>query len=211
MSSVMITASHVRLDLVRPDLGRIDIRRDIAEPLAVIPRFGGHEGARRTDRRIWSVGQHCVVGAKAMLDETGDPRLALGFLLHDAHEAFIGDITTPTRDAIAVLCAVAGAMFRTALADLKQKLDAQIHVRAGLQLSAADRAAIHLMDMRMLASEARQILGVEPEKEPHLWPAECPKATPVRTNGALCPWPAKRTADEWMALWDAWRPMRRAA
>lgn len=211
MSSTMVSSTRIRIDLANPNLSRIDIRRDLAEPLASIPRFGGHRGERRGDRRIWSVGQHCVVGAKAMLEETDDVDLAFAFLLHDAHEALIGDMTTPTRDTIVALCGPVGDIVDAAIRNLKLRLDTEIHRIAGLRVSPRGRAIVHAMDMRMLATEARQILGVDPDREPAHWPADCIGSAPVRTNGALSPWPTKRVEDEWMALWDAWRIRPRAA
>lgn len=203
--TVIITSTHVHVSLLAPDLSRIDMRRDIAAVLARLPRFGGHMGERRGDGRIWSVGQHCVVGAKALLEETDDPALALAFLLHDAHEAFIGDITTPVSGALAALCGTSKILLLAALHEMKARLDREILRLAGLRISPTVTAAVHRMDMAMLAAEARQILGTDPAAEPTLWPADCVFAPTVRTHGALSPWPAKRTEDEWMALWEAWR------
>ena len=63
------------------------------------------------------------------------------------------------------------------------------------------------MDLRMLDAERRHLLGdpQPPHRADAIWPAAVLAARPVRTHGALTPWPEKRCADEWMALWDAWR------
>ncbi len=204
--AVLLSSTRVRVDLARPDLTRIDVRRDIAEPLARIARFGAHMSIRRADGRIWTVGQHCVVGAKALAAETGDVNLGFAFLLHDAHEAFIGDIASPVAATLGEMMGPAGrVLFQRTLAELKRRLDAEIHRIAGLTVSDRARAIVHRMDMAMLAAEARQILGFDPARDPASWPAECLSAPDVRTDGALSPWPQKRIADEWMALWDEWR------
>lgn len=200
------------IDLLRPDLRRVDIRRDIAEPLAALARFNGHMARRHPKGHIWSVGQHCVVGAKALLAETDAPLVALAFLLHDAHEAFIGDIPTPVARALAyevergVGIGIGGAATRAALTRIKGRLDGAIWRLAGVdQPQIWVRNLVGEMDHRMLAAEARQILGVA-EADLLAWGAglRLAEARAVRTHGALSPWSQKRTADEWMALWSAW-------
>ena len=209
MSSTMSLARGRPFDLRAPDVEALDIRRDIAEPLARIARFGGHMDEAAGDCRIWSVGQHCVVGAKALLAETFDPVAALGFLVHDAHEAVLGDLTNPFVAALAAEL-VAGerssaldTALRRALARLKRRFDLAFLARAfgwpagtGLPRRQADLVAE--MDRRMLAAEARQILGADLAHQ--MW-GDLDRARPVNTHGALKPWPIKRVADEWMALW----------
>lgn len=204
--SFMIPSSRRPIDILHPDLSRIDVRRDIALPLARAARFAGHMGAHAGEDRIWSVAQHCVVGAKALVEETGDLRLGLLFVLHDAHEGLIGDKTTPTMTTLGeMMSGGARAEFRTAVRQLKRGLDREIWRLAGIVPTDRELAVVHLMDMRMLATEARQILGVDPAARPDLWSREAIEARPVKTHGALTPWRIKRAADEWMALWEAWR------
>lgn len=69
---------------------------DIAWALAKVCRFGGHCTA------FYSVGQHCVVGsliADQLAAERGLDRrqLGLAFLLHDASEAYLGDLMRPLK------------------------------------------------------------------------------------------------------------------
>lgn len=210
MTISQISTGHL-VDLISPDLRRIDVRRDIAEPLAALARFNGHMERRHPKGHIWSVGQHCVVGAKAMLAETDNPLAALAFLLHDAHEAFIGDIPTPVARALAYEVTLdggvtAGVFVRAALMRIKHRLDLAIWRLAGIALPPQwTLDLVTEMDHRMLAAEARQILGVAEADLPS-WGAglHLAEAKPVRHHGALTPWSQKRTADEWMALWTAW-------
>lgn len=65
----------------------IDIR-DIAAALAKMCRFNG------ATRTFYSVAQHSVLVADMLYD---DPVAACYGLLHDAHEAYVGDITRPCR------------------------------------------------------------------------------------------------------------------
>ena len=116
---------------------------DIAESLAKICRFGGHT------RLHYSVAQHSVLVADLL-----PPALRAYGLLHDAHEAFLGDITRPMRMALAALGEGA------ALDELTRRADAAIHAAAGLPwpLSPADEAAVKAADTIALATEARDLM-----------------------------------------------------
>ena len=62
---------------------------DIAAQLARICRFNG---ALRDDIGHYSVAQHCC-----LVSDHCPPELALEGLLHDAHEAYIGDMSKPVK------------------------------------------------------------------------------------------------------------------
>lgn len=62
---------------------------DLAHSLSLINRFNGHT------KFPYSVAQHSLLGAKWMLESGESSTYALYFLLHDAHEAYLGDITRP--------------------------------------------------------------------------------------------------------------------
>lgn len=73
------------IDLENPRVEQIDIR-DIAHSLSLINRFTGHT------RTPYSVAEHCVIGSEIIRGE-----FALEFLLHDAHEAYLGDVSGPLK------------------------------------------------------------------------------------------------------------------
>jgi hypothetical protein len=234
MTAWMQTSTGWAIDLDAPNLARLDIAADVAASLAGSARFNAHrEGNRDGAGPIYSVAQHCCVGADAVLDETGSVTTALAFLLHDAHEALIGDLTTPTAEALETALAtvlrfvfgldaparVRAAIGRDPLAaaidGLKNRLDHHLHPLAGLPhpLPEAMRKVVQEMDVRMLDLERRQILG-ETRSHPaaRVWPPAVLAARPVRLRGRLRPWPTKRAAAEWLRRFEAWsiRPVAEA-
>jgi hypothetical protein len=69
---------------------QLDIR-DIARPLSRLPRFGGH-----TSHPI-SVAEHSVVVSQILRAWNQPNIVQLHGLMHDAHEAFTGDIVAPLK------------------------------------------------------------------------------------------------------------------
>jgi uncharacterized protein len=64
---------------------------DIAHALSMICRYGGHT------RRFYSVAEHCVLISEWVETETGSREDALAALLHDAAEAYVGDMIRPLK------------------------------------------------------------------------------------------------------------------
>jgi 5'-deoxynucleotidase YfbR-like HD superfamily hydrolase len=79
------TVSHIRVDLVNPTEEMIEIG-DIAKALSLICRFGGQIP------RFYSVAQHSI-----LVQALCPPELKLEGLLHDASEAFLGDVIKPLK------------------------------------------------------------------------------------------------------------------
>jgi uncharacterized protein len=90
------TYSGERVELVNPDPKAINIK-DIAHNTARINRF---TGSLDTGNKVYSVALHqlfCADAAKRLKLST---RTQLYALLHDAHEAYTGDINSPMKQAI---------------------------------------------------------------------------------------------------------------
>ncbi len=81
----MQTFSGKSFQLEKIDPGKIDIV-DIAHGLSLTCRFNGH------CRTFYSVAQHSI-----LVSEIVSPENALWGLLHDAAEAYIGDVTRPVK------------------------------------------------------------------------------------------------------------------
>lgn len=80
--------SGSQFSLLNPPVDKIDIE-DIAHATANLCRFTGHT------RAFYSVAQHCVIVSRLVPSE-----LALTGLLHDATEAYIGDVSRPLKNAL---------------------------------------------------------------------------------------------------------------
>ena len=82
---IIYTSTGVKFDIFDPDLDDIRIE-DIAHALSNVCRYGGHS------KEHYSVAQHsCIVS------DYCSPENKLWGLLHDASEAYIGDVVAPLK------------------------------------------------------------------------------------------------------------------
>jgi hypothetical protein len=119
---------------------------DIIYALSHINRFGGHVGH-------YSVAQHSMLVASALL-----PEWRPYGLLHDAHEAFVGDVPTPLKVAL-------GNNQRTGLGGIARAIDRAVFEAAGLcwPMPTEIKEAVHYADMRALMTERRDLMVVPPD------------------------------------------------
>ena len=105
-------------------------------------RFGGQTS--------FTVLEHSLFGAVNMLyRHPRYPKLALDFLLHDAHEIFLTDIPSPVLKAL-------GPATEKAMAKLKAELDWWIYDCLNLDIpTKEDKAAVHRFDKMATDREAR--------------------------------------------------------
>lgn len=78
------------VDVLNPDPGTIEID-DIAHGLSQICRFAGHT------KKFFSVAQHSVECVQRLQGRTQDKKILLTMLMHDATEAYIGDLARPIK------------------------------------------------------------------------------------------------------------------
>lgn len=76
--------------LTDPDPEDVNLA-DIGWALAHLCRYTGHV------RAFYSVAQHSVMAAKALRDRGHDRLVVLQGLLHDAAEAYVGDVASPLK------------------------------------------------------------------------------------------------------------------
>lgn len=178
------TLSGAAVDLMRPNPETIDFVNDIAPTLAILPRFNGAAGN-------WFVVDHLVLGVGELVKlHPGNRLLAAWWLLHDAHEAYIGDIITPVSQALRLHAlgefpdkqgCHADEYAPTAIARLKHTLDVAIHAAAGIPRPDAGAARIIAEhDLRMLMTERNHLMAPPPRR----WGA-LENIPPLRTNGRL--------------------------
>lgn len=126
-----------KLDFLKPDPKEIDIE-DIAHALSNICRFSGHS------KFHYSVAQHSVFVAQLVPSEH-----QLTALLHDATEAYIGDMVTPLKRIIPDFAAYEKRLWAV-MADK-------------WELPNILPKAVKDADLKMLAVEARDLMGGIPK------------------------------------------------
>jgi hypothetical protein len=192
----------------------IDFAAEIAAPLARVARFAGQCPL------FYSVAEHCVRGADAILAEKQAPayvaiRAAFAFLLHEDHEALAGDLTRPFVELVAALeigdlgGKASDLRIRAAIDRAKKYISAAVHTQAGLAWPLSREVAdlVKEMDNRMLAEEQRRLWPGPSEPDPavaHLPPVEIPE---WRTTGEVSCWSPARAAGEWMTRFNKWREL----
>lgn len=144
---------------------------DIAWSLAKICRFNGHCFS------FYSVAQHCIVGSEVVERETGDEDLALAFLLHDASEAYLGDLIRPLKSSPEF----------TAYLEIEKRL--QSVIGAAFNVSFND-PIIERVDLEMLATERRDLMT-----KGYNWCTD-KLAKPLESN--ITPWGWKKAAHHYI-------------
>ncbi|MDI9847334.1 hypothetical protein QM467_04575 [Rhodoblastus sp. 17X3] len=166
-------------DLLNPDPKLVDFK-EIADQLSTIHRYAG------AAEKPVSVARHTLIAFDA-----AQPQDRAVVLLHDAHEAYIGDLTTPAARALAARIkrqsgTKAAESFELGLYSLKLELDAVIYAAAGLAMPLpAQRARIKRADLIALRTERRDFLA----KPPQPWAAEIEALAPLPKKYKLRPAP----------------------
>jgi hypothetical protein len=133
MGKFFYTASgrKIRFDSAGFDQSLVCVE-DIARHLLAIPRFGG------AARRFYPVLRHAL-----LVEALAPATMARQALLHDAAEAYLGDVVSPVKAAV------------PSFAMLEKQVITAIYAALKLQLpSAEEEASIHLADQRAFATEA---------------------------------------------------------
>lgn len=205
----MPTASGRALPLGRSiEPGAIDIARDIAVPLGNTGRFAN----QMPSGILYSVAQHCCIGADYLWSQTQDPVFAMAFLLHDGPEGIMGDQTTPLLDALQQALDDArrelGADIvpRISIKRLKQRIaepiDRYLHAEAGLPwpLPAAVRDRVHYLDMQLLMTEREHLLA----RAPRRWHENLERLPHLKLKQRIKPLSPARASEAWLTRFQRW-------
>jgi uncharacterized protein len=125
-----------------PDPSQLDAG-DIARALANLCRFGGHS------RVFYSVAQHSVIVSELVEQRGGDAEDCFAGLMHDATEAYLGDMPHPIKHRSAL-----GAAFREA----EDHLEQAIRDRFGIKSEVSE---LKQLDRALLATERRAFSAEE--------------------------------------------------
>ena len=143
MSCWIVTATGAEVDL-RRTMAKDISALDIAAALPKINRFTGHTV------RPYSVAEHsllvCELAAREFAVKL--PQALLAALLHDAHEAYCGDVSTPAKRVLG-----------WAWTDLEQPIENTVLQRFGVLRAARQWASIiKQCDLLALAIERRDLM-----------------------------------------------------
>ena len=122
---------------------------DIAASLSRQCRFNGHTNEH------YSVAQHSMHVAQYLGHKRFGDRLVFAALLHDASEAYIGDMVRPVK------------INMPDFARLEDDIQTKIWRWAGLEVDAEDRRFIDAVDSAIIANEARAFF---PPRAWRSWP-----------------------------------------
>jgi hypothetical protein len=190
-SPAAYTASGLAVPIYGTEPHDIDLR-DIAGHLSRICRFAG------ATQSFYSVAQHCVLVADLLAGQ--GPITQLYGLLHDAHEAYVGDITTPMRRLMAAAWGQPLGNGYDPVAEIVHDLDAAIHARFGLvwPMPATTANLVAIADKRALATEVRDLLA-EP-RDTVARDAFAGLAAPMR--GRIKPLPWMKAEERFLAKFE---------
>jgi 5'-deoxynucleotidase YfbR-like HD superfamily hydrolase len=175
VSSAIQTFTGALVDPLAPDPAAID-PVDVAHALSHHCRFGGHS------RVFYSVAQHSCLVADTVEAGGGTVADTLWALLHDATEAYLGDLPHPLKHRSPL-----GAVYREA----EERLQAAICERFGLPL--VPPPSVKQADRALLATERRALMVATPDAA---WP-ELDGIHPLALE--LVPWAPQHAATEFLA------------
>jgi hypothetical protein len=202
----------------------LDLRREIAEPLARLARFHGQ--ACDDDGEALNVSEHSTHGADAIEAEliaagwtpAAARKAALAFLVHDCHEVITAD---PPKNFVAMLgLKFAGVSSHASLiADAIDEVKGAVDDDLGLVIDLPDylRAQVALMDRRMAAAEIdfcfrrpARLAGREPPPldvglDVLVIPDVCQTGRPGYPDHWRF-WNRRQAADEWLKRWKRLAP-----
>jgi hypothetical protein len=148
MSTIQTGSGH-EINFLQPDLRSISLA-DIMVALERIPRFSGHT------QTPWSVLDHSVLCYLLASQVETAPEILMSVLMHDAHEAYVGDMPTPLKQLCLSYQRYERIMQRAVLEKFKLTGAYDTHLET-----------VKNIDTQALTLEAFLCLGVDVTTDPH--------------------------------------------
>ena len=158
----IVTADGHEASLEFPTHADYEIER-IAHSLAQINRFNGHAA------RPYSVAEHSLLVLDIAKTKLGlDAHGQMAALMHDAHEAYVTDLSSPAKTAVDEYSMGAGgiAAWRCFEANNAKALHTHFGI---LTLMRSNRLMVRAFDLQALATERRDLTGYDASKNAP-WP-----------------------------------------
>lgn len=165
------SVSGKRVSVTDPAVEMIDIE-DIAHALSMLCRFNGH------GTKFYSVAEHSVHVSHEIR-----PDLALAGLLHDAAEAYLGDVPSPLKKHL--------SEFKV----YEARMEAVIAEAFGTSIEDMTCSELKRADVQLLVDEKATLMVAEPEP----WPLNAPfPKNPKRIQA----WTAQKANEEFLARFN---------
>ncbi len=121
--------------------------KDIAHALSNICRYNGHT------KFHYSVAQHSYLMWK--YSKQFDRDLQLLVLLHDAHEAYLGDLTRPLKEVLK------STVFVESYDDLANRIQRKIHEKVEVTYDSDQKVLAKQIDNRILLNEKQETMNTQ--------------------------------------------------
>lgn len=151
-----------KFDLLNPTADAVDVD-DVAFALARINRFTGHAHTGHELGLGYTVAQHCVLASQAIRDlcphdlkgTRYEDLLALEALVHDAHEAYTGDVSAPLKAAMRI-----ASWAPTPYGSDFDRIEKAVWeaVATAFRVPVDANPLVKLVDLRLLATEAQSFM-----------------------------------------------------
>lgn len=159
-NKVIETRSGLKVDMLKPN--NDFSLEDIAHSLSLLCRFNGH------CKHFYSVAAHSMLVTELVKQYTSCPHTMAASLLHDATEAYIGDIITPVKDRI------------KGLAHIEHTLKLEIMAYFGVDCGTVDWDLIKDADNAALRAEASLLMS----NKGHGWDIKVARPYHINTMAA---------------------------